>query len=240
MLAEQPDVLQKQVAEVGGVERLQPLLVRQVELLALAVGKARGFAGRHLFRREPAVLPAVDQHGQHARRPAFVVELLGFQDHLDDADLVVDVENREIVLQPDHLGMPAQDLHADRVEGAEPRHALDNLPDHLADAIFHLARGLVGEGDGEDFRGPRASKVENVCDAGGEHAGFAGSRAGEHQHRPVQRFHRFALLGVEVGEIGRSASPQRTRGNAARNRLRAQWSGVVTRVATFGLGHVVR
>ena len=89
-------------------------------------------------------------------------------------------------------------------------------------------------------RGPRAPEVEDVRDARGEHAGFAGSRAGQHQHRPVQRLHRFPLLGVEVGEIGRSAGPERTRGNAARNRLRAQWSGVVTRVVTFGLGHVVR
>ena len=143
--------LQQQVAEVGGVERLQPLLIGGVELLALAVGEARGFAGRHLVGRQAAVLPAVDQHGQHARRPSLFVELLGFEELLDQPDLVVDVEDGEIALQADQLGVAAQDLHADRVEGAEPRHALDDLPDHLADALLHLARGLVGEGDGEDL-----------------------------------------------------------------------------------------
>ena len=71
-------------------------------------------------------------------------------------------------------------------------------------------------------RGLRAAEIEDVGDAGGEHAGFAGSGAGQHQHRPVQRFHRLALLGVEVGEIGRRAGAERARGNAARNRLRAQ------------------
>ncbi len=78
MRAEQPDVLQQQIAEVGRVERLEPLLVRDVELLALAIGEGGGLAGGNLLGREPAVLPAVEQHGEHPSRPSFVVELLGF------------------------------------------------------------------------------------------------------------------------------------------------------------------
>ena len=140
----------------------------------------------------------------------------------------------KLLLSPTSLGVAAQYFHADRVEGAEPRHAFDDLPHHLADAVFHLARGLVGEGDGEDFRRPRPPEIEDVRDARGEHAGLAGSRAGQHQHRPVQRLHRLALLGIEVGEIGRAALPERARGDAAGNRLRAQWAEVVT----LGLGHL--
>ena len=121
--------------------------------------------------------------------------------------------------------MAPQDLHADRVEGAKPRHAFDDLPDHLADADFHLARGLVGEGDGEDFRRPRPPEVEDVRNPRGEHARLAGAGARQHQDGPVQRFHRLALLGVQVGKIGRAAGAQRARGNAARNRLRARRSG---------------
>ncbi len=45
---------------------------------------------------------------------------------LDQADLVVGVEDGEVGLQADQLGVAAQDLRADRVEGAEPRHALDD------------------------------------------------------------------------------------------------------------------
>jgi hypothetical protein len=44
VLAEDADVLQQQVAEIGGVEDLQPLLIGGVELAALAVGEHRGFA----------------------------------------------------------------------------------------------------------------------------------------------------------------------------------------------------
>ena len=160
LCAEQADVLQQQVAEVAGVERLQPLLIGGVELLALAVGEA-GVASpaRHLVGRQPAVLPAVDHHGEHARGPALLVEVLGFEQLLDQADLVVDVENGEVDLEADQLGMAAQDLDADGVEGAEPGHALDDLADHLADALLHLARGLVGEGDGEDLRRVRARRI---------------------------------------------------------------------------------
>ncbi len=218
MLAEQADVLQQQVAEVGGVQSLQPLLIGDVELLALAVAEARGFAGGHLIGREPAVLPAVDQHRQHARGPALLVDILRLEQLLHQADLVVDVEDGEVGLQPHQLRMAAQDLHADGVEGAEPGHALDHLADHLADALLHLARRLVGEGDAEDLARPRPPGGEDVGDAGGQHAGLAGARAGQHQHRPVQAFHRLALLGIERLEIAAGGAGPRhgARGDAAR------------------------
>ena len=233
MLAEQADAFQQQVAEVGGVQRLQPLLIGEVELLALAVGEGGRLAGRHLLGGEPAVLPAVEDHGEHARRPALVVQLLGFQQLLDEPDLVVDVQNGEIRLQADQFRVAAQDLDADRVEGAHPRHALDHVADHEADAVLHLPRGLVCEGDGQDFARPRPPQVEDVRDARREHAGFPGPRPGQHQHRPVQRFHRLQLLGVERVEIGRRALRQRPCGDATGRRLAGR-NGVVT----LGLGHV--
>ena len=119
--------------------------------------------------------------------------------------------------KPDQLGVAAQDLHADRMEGAEPRHALDHLADHRADAALHLARRLVGEGDRQDLARPRAAGGEDVRDARGQHARLAGAGAGQHQHRPVQRLDRLPLLGIEVGEIGRAArAAARARGDAAR------------------------
>ena len=217
MFAEQPDALQQQVAEIGGVENLQAILKRLVEFQALAVGEHGGFARRHLVGRQPAVLPAVDQHRQHARRPALLVDVLRFQKLLEQPDLVVDIENREVGFQPDQLGVPAQDFHADRMERAEPRHALDHAADDLADAMLHLARRLVGEGDGENLARPGAAEAENVRDAHGEDAGLAGSGAGQHQHRTVQRLDREPLLRIEAGQIGRAASGRGAgaRGNAA-------------------------
>ena len=137
------------------------------------------------------------------------------QQLLQQADLVVDVEHGEIGFQLHQFGMGAQDASADRMEGAEPRHAFDGLAEHLAEPQLHLARGLVGEGDGEDFAGPGAALAEDVGDAAGQHAGLAGAGARQHQHRAVQRFHRLALLGIEAGEILRGRGRPRTRGNAA-------------------------
>ena len=218
VLAEQPQHLDQQVAEVGGVERLQPRLVGLVELDAAPVREGRGFARRHLVGREPAVLPAVDDRREHAAGPALLVDVLGLQQLLQQPDLVVDVEDGEVGLQADQLGVAAQDLHADRMERAEPRHALDHLADHRADAQLHLARRLVGEGDGEDFGGARAAEREDVGDARGQHARLAGSGAGEHQHRAVQRLDRGALLRIEAGEIGRRDLRARARRDPAGGR----------------------
>ena len=144
--------------------------------------------------------------GKNARRPALLVDVLGFEQLLHQPDLIVDVENGEIGLEPDQFGVAAQDFHADRMEGAEPRHAFDHVADDLADAVLHLARRLVGEGHRQNFARPGAAGGENVGDAHGQHARLAGAGAGQHQHRPVERLDREPLLRIEPGEIGRVRS----------------------------------
>ena len=237
MFAEQPDVFQQEIAEIGGVEDLQPLLVEGVELAAPAVAEHRGFARRHLRRRQPAVLPAVDQAGQHPRRPALVVDIVGLQQLLQEPDLVVDIEHGEVGLQLHQFGMDAQDAAADGVEGAEPWHAFHRLAEHLAQPQLHLARRLVGEGDREDFAGPGTAEAQNMGDAAGQYPCFAGARAGQHQHRAVQRFHRRALLGIEASEILRHRRRPRARRDTASG-------GLVGGDALLGqlvrLGHAIR
>ena len=98
------------------------------------MAKAAASPGRHLLRRQPAILPAVDHAGEHARRPALLVDVLGFKELLHQPHLIVDVENGEVGLEPDQFGVAAQDFHADRMEGAEPGHALNHMADDLADA----------------------------------------------------------------------------------------------------------
>ena len=119
--------------------------------------------------------------------------------------------------------MAAQDLRADRMEGAEPRHALGHVADQRGDAVLHLARRLVGEGHREDFGGPGPAGREDMGDAGRQHARLAGAGAGKHEQRTVERLHRLALFGVQAGEIVLRAAPRRrqsSRGNAARFRGR--------------------
>ena len=152
------------------------------------------------------------RRGQLPRRPAVLVEAFGLDHLLQQADLVVGIEDGEAGLEADQLGVAAQDLDADGVERAEPRHALDGAADELADALLHLARRLVGEGDGEDLAGEGAAGGEDVGDARRQHARLAGAGAGQHQHRAVERFDGRALLGIEAVEIG---------GRRRRRRLRA-------------------
>ena len=97
--------------------------------------------------------------------------------------------------------MAAQDLDADGVEGAEPGHALDGAAHQRADALLHLARGLVGEGHGEDLGGARAARAQNVGNAGGQHAGLARAGARQHQDRPIERLHGGPLLRIEICQI---------------------------------------
>ena len=238
MLAEQADVFQQQIAEIGGVEDFQPLLIAGVEFAALAVAEHRGFAAGNLRRSQAAVFPAVDQSGQHPRRPALVVDVLGLQQLLQQPDLIVDIEHGEVRFELHQFGMDTQDAAADRVEGAEPRHAFDGLAEHLAEPVLHLARRLVGEGHRQDLVRPCPALAQDVGDAGGQHAGLAGAGAGQHQNRSVQRDHRLALLRVEAGEILRTGRGPRTRGDAASRRL-VLGDAVMGRFARLGHSRIV-
>ena len=125
MGAEDDQHVEQQVAEVAGVEGAQAVLVGGVKLGAAAGGEGFGLAGVDLVGGPAAVLPAVDQAGELARGPALLVEVGGADQLLEHAELVVGVEDGEVGLEADQLGMAAEHPRGDRVEGAEPRHALD-------------------------------------------------------------------------------------------------------------------
>jgi hypothetical protein len=71
----------------------------------------------------------------------------------------------------------------------------------VIDAAEHLVRRFVREGDGEDVRRPHAELADEIRDAIGDDAGLAGARAGEDEQGAVSVGDRFALLGIEAGEI---------------------------------------
>ncbi len=192
--------VQEKVAEIHRVERPQPLLVLGVYLGAHVV-EGRSLGSRHLLRAPGAVLPVVDETGELARGPAFLVDVGGDDELFEKPHLVVGVEDREVRLQPHEFGVAAQELDPDGVEGAEPGHPLDRFAEEACHAVLHLARGLVGEGDGQDLVRPRLAGVEKVRDPGGERAGLAGARAREHQDRAIQRQHRLALRRVQPVEV---------------------------------------
>ena len=211
ILAQHLDRGEQQVAEIGGVQLGETLLVGGIEDRPLAGGVAVGLAVRHVGRQPAAILPAVDQRRELARRVALLVEIGGGDDLLDQAQLIVGVEDGEIRFEARQFRMTAQHPRADRMEGAQPLHPLDHAADEQADALLHLARRLVGEGDGEDLSRIGAARIEEVGKPGRQHARLAGAGPGEHQHRTVGGQHRLALLGVQAREVGRLAGHRRRR-----------------------------
>ena len=72
----------------------------------------------------------------------------------------------------------------------------------MPDPLFHLARRLVGEGDGENLGGECFASRNHVGNTGGENACFARSGTRENKNGAVNCFDRTALLGVQSVKIG--------------------------------------
>ena len=208
---EEGQVVQQQVAEIDGVHGPQPLLIGGVEGRRAAVGVVGAVRARHLVDGEAPVLPALDDDGEGARRPALLVDVGRLDDLLEQANLVVGVEDGEVGLEARELGVAAQDAGRNGVEGAEPE-AGGGAAQQSLHAADHLARRLVGEGDREHLPRPGAPGGENMGEARGEHAGLAGAGAGQHQQRAVERFGRLPLLRIQAVEIGRGGRCRRQAG----------------------------
>ena len=201
MFAQEPQRLEQEIAEVHRIERFQAGLIALIQSRALAGGEPCSFARRHALRIDAPVLPSVDEVRERSRRPALVVKMFRLQELLEQAQLVVGIEDGEIGPQAHKLGMHAQNLGADRVERAEPRHRLLRTGED-GDPLAHLARGLVGEGHRQDLMSAGAAGRNDVGNSGGEDAGLAHACAGENENRPVQRLDRPPLLFVQPLEVG--------------------------------------
>ena len=95
----------------------------------------------------------------------------------------------------------------------------------LVKVTQRICQGLARPG-GEQVRHPR-----------GQHARLARARAGEHQHRPLGRLHRLALLRVQPVEIARPAHPH----GAGRDRQAGGRGGIGARgnAGRFVRGQIV-
>ena len=203
MLAEDVQHVQQKIAEVAGVQRLQAILVKLVELRAAPVGISFVFHRIEIARIEPAVLPAIDQTGQLAGRPAFFIQILVLDKLFQQAQLIIGIDDGVIALQANDLGMPAQHPCTDRVEGAEPGHAFYRIADMAAHAFAHLARGLVGKGDAEDFAGPGSARRNQMRQPRGKRSGLSRACPGQHQDRAFGRQDSLLLRLVQRCGIGR-------------------------------------
>jgi len=192
--------MQHQVPEIGRVELLQPVLVRGVELGRVAAGEVAGLERADPVRRLAPVFPALDHAHQRLRGPTLGIHMRRFHHLLEDAELVVGIEDREARSEADQGRVPPQHARAERVERAKPQ-SLDRLVEDRADPLAHLARRLVGEGDRQDLARVGAVGDQDMGESRGQHPRLAGARACQHQHRPVHAFHGQPLLRVQAGQV---------------------------------------
>ena len=108
------------------------------------------------------------------------------------------VESRmESFFVTDLIGFFAQNLHTQRVEGANRQPARLRLGQHFGDALLHFRGGFVGKGNrGNGMR--QIADVDNqMFDFLRNHAGFAAAGAGKHEQRPAEVADGFDLLWIE-------------------------------------------
>ncbi len=187
----QPD----QVVEIDRVERGQALLVHVVDGRRFQLARAAR-RGERFLRRKPAVLGAAEQVAdaeQHVVLRALRRELL------DDAGAVVRVQHGETPAQAGARVFDLQEFQAQCVEGADRERGRVLRADQLGHAFAHLLRRLVGEGDRGDLRGCQSAALDQVRDLLRDHAGLAGTGAGEYQQRAVAVFDGGQLLRIEHG-----------------------------------------
>ena len=146
------------------------------------------------------VLGHADAGDEAARIGLLVEPAAPHQDAADQRALLALGVDREVPLVAEAVDRLAEDADAERMERAQGKLRPGSARHHAADALAHLVGGLVGEGDGQDVLG-RHSLVQHVRDPRREHAGLAGARPRQHQHRPMQGQHRLALLRVEFRQI---------------------------------------
>jgi hypothetical protein len=156
VVAEQFHRQADQVVEIDRLVGRQGRHIAAVDARGLGFVFVLGLLDR-VFRVDQAVLPQRDRildaadfllvgGDRQVRRPGVAV---------------VAVHDRKAVLQADAGRFLAQDLHAQRVEGRDGQLlGLLRLLEQFGDALLHLERGLVGEGQ----RGDRARIVAAVLD----------------------------------------------------------------------------
>ncbi len=192
--------VQQQIAEIRRVHRGQPRLIGGIHLTRPPGGEIGVLGRRDPRRRQPAILPALDQPHHCRRRPTLRVDALRFHHLLQQPKLVVSVQDGEARRQRDKFGMSAQHPRAQRVEGAEPQ-PLDRPRQDGADPFAHLASRLVGERHRQHLAGESAAGQQDMREPRGQHPRLAGAGAGQHQHRPVNGLDGRALFGVQPGQV---------------------------------------
>ncbi len=102
-------------------------------------------------------MPDSSARGVSAR----IVDFEGSEGELEGGELVIFIIDGEVARKAEARSFAAQQAHAKRMEGADPRLVRIGAGafEEGAEAVAHLLGGLIGEGDGED-RGARNALLD--------------------------------------------------------------------------------
>ena len=181
---------------------LSRCLIGVVELGAAAIGidlalaRARPRAGTQPRFFQRSISPANCRAGQRfSSRSAAAISCLSRRSWSSVSRMV------KLLCSPTSSAWRRSILAA--TEWKVPSHGMpfDAVAQDSPDPLAHLARRLVGEGDGENLARPGAARRDQVREPRGQRRGLAGAGAGEHEHRPLGGEHRLALRLVEPFQI---------------------------------------
>ena len=140
---------------------------------------------------------------------ARILDVQMFERKFHGRDLVVGVKNLEIARQSEAFRLAAQEPCGKRVKRSDPRivKRLSLADEQIADALFHLRRGFIGERHGEN-RAARHALLDQVRDPIGDGARLARARAGKNQDGAINSGCGFMLPGIQFVKechVGRRA-----------------------------------
>ena len=206
---QQAHSFKQQVVEVQRVRSAQffaVLLINMCDALGLRIGGIE----IDLLRIEHVVLRPGDMRKHVARGQFLVINSQALHHRFRDlllVRLVVDDETLRVSngrlawnsgRNAQGFDVPPQHPHTERMERGNDRLRDRHAANNLLDALAHFCRSFIGECDGEDGFRHHAQVFDQVRDPIGDDTSFPATRASQNQHRPFGRFHRFALLGIEL------------------------------------------
>ena len=118
---------------------------------------------------------------------------------VDDLEHAVDVrvvEDQEILRVADRVAVLLEDGDTEAVEGVDVARVV--VAGQLVDALAHLVRGLVREGDAQDVAGQDADVIDEVGEAVGEGSRLSRTGPRDDADVPFGRRDRLSLLLVEA------------------------------------------
>ncbi|MNH08263.1 hypothetical protein D3C79_676740 [compost metagenome] len=178
VVAPQVQGAQQQLGEVDDPGALAGGLVGFVD--AAHGAQVQVATGLDVLRAQALVFLPVDEPLGLARRPALLIEAQLADHPLDQALLVIAVEDLEVLVQPGFLPVRPQQAMGQAVEGAYPH--TGRVDTHqLLDTLAHLGSGLVGEGHRQDRVRRGLLDLDQPGDAVHQHTGLAGAGTGQDQ-----------------------------------------------------------